>query len=655
MKQNSEIYLCKLHYLVEDRWDCMNTGYINFNSKNEMILIEKETSMEVFAVSVNQQYNFTFDEEEAIQFQFNDYYALSFQSKQGAQNVWNKIQNILNEEDDDESIVLTPVNENNLPLILETMNKLVQSGNQAKQILSSYLLNKKDYLDMLIIQFNKLEQNNNQGLLQIMCQIVKNIVTVSEHELFQILLSDQYYLFIFGALEYDEEMTKKNFVPHRQFFEKNAQFLQVVQIKSKERLKTIHFIYRLQYLRDCGLAYYIDECQLMLIKIVLSNKNHDRLLRVAIWISQNTLKILKNFLLTLLINSEISISQLQNFLQKYVQFLKNSKIQIKLLFIKNQESMDYMKLLKIIQLIHFKDEILLKIPTMILELVISCLQNYPINFRKYIISEHQQVLKYPLFNLIVENAFKNDLYLEILKLLIDNTSDEQNDTLNCFLSQFYPKLSQYNSQEFKVEQKTQFVEISLGLARNLKTSVKEVLILNQTTFKIGFILQENNKILQTKCLQFFKIMILQRDEDLNKQIIMALPNLISPLLVYKGLRENLIFSQLLEIIKIIYEGGNQNIIRQLEQELKQWEQHSNYQKIQDIFKTIKNNCLKNQFSNLASESKPQHQINYNVVDDEIDLFKSVQGHSTNLHKQPLKKLVDYDDEIEVISKKTKID
>lgn len=44
---------------------------------------------------------------------------------------------------------------------------------------------------------------------------------------------------------------------------------------------------------------------------------------------------------------------------------------------------------------------------------------------------------------------------------------------------------------------------------------------------------------------------------------MALPNLITPLLVYKGLRENLIYSQLLEIIKIIYEGANQNIIKSL--------------------------------------------------------------------------------------------
>ncbi|CAD8175124.1 unnamed protein product [Paramecium octaurelia] len=663
MKQNSEILLCKLHRYVKDKWNWVNTGYIHFNSKNEMLLLEKNTSLEVFAVPVKQQHDFYFDGEEGIQFQFNEQYGLSFKSKEGAQVVWNRIQNILNtEEDDDESIVLTPINEGTLPLILDAMNKLVEGGTQAKQMLSSYLLNQKDYFEMLNSLFIQLEKDHNQNLLQIMCSIVKNIVTVSENELFQMILNDQNYLFIFGALEYDEEMTKKNFIPHRQFLEKNVQFLEVVQFKSKDRLKTIHFIYRLQYLRDCGLAYYIDECQLMLIKIVLTC--YVDLLKYI----ENS----KEFLIEL-------IDQLRNFNFQALKFINEMCSVFKefqdlnkaLIFQKLGEYglyeiiEDYMvdslqdfqkqknkfKKLKL----NIQDDTFQKVPTMILEVVISCLQHYPYNFRQYIISEHQQVLKYPLFNLIVDQAFKNDLYLETLKLLIDNSQDDQNEALDCFLQQFYPKLSQQISQQSGTELKTQFVEISLGLSRNLKASIKEVLIVNQITLKIGFILQEKNKIVQTKCLQFFKILVLQRDEDINKEVIMALPNLICPLLLYKGLRENLMYSQLLEIVKIIYEGGNQNLMKCLEQELKQWERHSNYSKVHEIVKNLKGNCMKNQFRTSNVEYKPQQQINYTVVDDEIDLFKSVQGHSTNLHKQTQKKLVDYDDDVEIITKKTKID
>ncbi|CAK76441.1 unnamed protein product (macronuclear) [Paramecium tetraurelia] len=663
MKQNSEIHLCKLHQFVQDKWNWVNTGYIHFNSKNEMLLLEKDTSMEVFAVSVKQEYDFFFDGEEGIQFQFNEYYGLSFQSKEGAQVVWSKIQNILNEEDDDESIVLTPVNESTLPLILETMSKLIQGGTQTKQMLSSYLLNKKDYFEMLNNLFNQLEKDHNQELLEIMCSIVKNIVTVSEHELFQTILSDQIYMFIFGALEYDKEMAKSQFVPHRQFLEKNVQFLQVVQIKSKERLKTIHFIYRLQYLRDCGLAYYIDEYQQMFIKIVLTCyvdllkyiENSKEFLVDLIDQLRNF-----NFLALRFLNEICSVFKEYQDLNKafiYQRLSEHGLYEIIEDYIVDslqsfQKQKAKFKKLKI----KIQDDIFEKTSTLILELVISCLQHYPYNFRQYIVSEHQQVLKYPLFNVIVDHAFDNDSYLEILKLLIDNTQDEQNEILDCFLSLFYPKISQSISHQSRIEQKTLFVELSLGLSRNLKASVKDVLIQNQIALKMGFILQEKNKILQMKCLQFFKILILQRDEEINKEVIMAFPNLISPLLLYKGLRENLIFSQFLEIVKIIYEGGNQNIIKSLEQELKFWEQHSNYLKIHDIFKSIKSNCMKQQFSTLSVDSKPQQQqANYNVIDDEIDLFKSVQGHSTPLHKQTSKKLVEYDDDVEVISKKTKLD
>ncbi|CAD8157886.1 unnamed protein product [Paramecium pentaurelia] len=663
MKQNSEIHLCKLHQFVYDKWNWVNTGYIHFNSKNELLLLEKDTNIEVFAISVKQDYDFFFDGEEGIQFQFNEYYGFSFQSKEGAQIVWIRIQNILNEEDNN-SIFLTPVNENTLPVILETMNKLVQSGTQTKYMLSNYLLNKKDYFEILNSLFNKLEKERNQILLKIMCSIIKNIVSVSENELLQIILNDQNYLFIFGALEYDEEMKKKHFTPHRQFLQNNVQFLQVVQIKSKERLKIIHFIYRLQYLRDCGLAYYIDESQQMFIKIVLNC--YVELFKYI----QNS----KEFLVDL-------IEQLRNFNFLALRFL-NEICSVFKEFQDINKALIYQKLgeLGLYEIIEdyiidslqgfqkqktkfqnlkikIEDDIFIKTSTMILELVITCLQHYPYNFKQYIISEDQQVLKYPLFNLIVDHAFENDLYLEILKLLINNTQDKQNETLDCFLSFFYPKISQQISHQSKIEQKIQFVEISLGLSRNFKISVKEVLILNQITLKIGYILQEKNKILQMKCLQFFKILILQRDDDINKEIIMALPNLISPLLQYRGIRKNLIFSQFMEIIKIIYEGGNQNIIISIEQQLKLWENHSNYQKVHEIFKLIKCNCMKQEFCNKSVDSKSQQQKNdYNVIDNEIDLFKSVQDHSSNLTNQTQKRLVEYDNEdIEIISKKNKLD
>lgn len=57
-----------------------------------------------------------------------------------------------------------------------------------------------------------------------------------------------------------------------------------------------------------------------------------------------------------------------------------------------------------------------------------------------------------------------------------------------------------------------------------------------------------------KCLQYFKLITLSRDEDINNEIIVAMPNIMAVIIGYRRIRENLIFSQLLELIKIIYEG-----------------------------------------------------------------------------------------------------
>ncbi|CAD8156287.1 unnamed protein product [Paramecium pentaurelia] len=661
MKPNSEILLCQIYQLGGDKWNYVDIGYTHINSKNELILLQKDTSQEVIVVPIKQENEFWFDQEEAIQFHSGQDYALSFQSREGAMGVWARIQNILveNEAEDQDSIALTPVSETNLETILETMNNLIAYGSQSKQMLQSYLINKKDYFDKLIKLFQQLEKDNNINLLQTMCQIVKNIVTVAEHELFQMILNDQNYLFIFGALEYDYEMNKKNFVPHRQFLEKHVQFLQVVQIKSKERLKTIHFIYRLQYLRDCGLAYYIDECQLMFIKISCYvdlfkyiENSKDFLIEVidqlrnfnfqALRFLNEICSVFKEFpdLNKVVIYQKLSEYGLYEIIEDYInnslKGFENYKTKFKKLKLK------------------IPDDVLTKIPNMILELLIVCLQHCPTYFRQYVISEHQQVLKYPLFNIIVENAFQNELYMEALKLLIDNNSEEQNETMDLFLVQFYPRITNQISHTSTKEYKQQFLEITLGLVRAMKPQVKEAVILNQITLKVGFILQENQKLLQTKCLQIIKLICLSRDDDINNEIMMIIPNLINVILSYKGLRENLIFSQQLEIIKIIYEGISQKLISLLEDELKKRENQTNYQRIHDIFKNLKNNCMKQQFSS-QTQSSGQIQSRYNVVDDEMDLFKSVQGHSnTHLIKQQ-KKSIDHEEEVDQISKKIKID
>ncbi|CAK78017.1 unnamed protein product (macronuclear) [Paramecium tetraurelia] len=659
MKPNSEILLCQMYQLGPDKWNYVDIGYTHINSKNELILLQKDTSQEVIVVPIKQENEFCFDQEEAIQFHCVQDYALSFQSREGAMGVWTRIQNILveNEAEDQDSIALTPVSETNLETILDTMNNMIAYGSQSKQMLLSYLINKKEYFDKLIKLFQQLEKDNNTNLLQTMCQIVKNIVTVAEHELFQIILNDQNYLFIFGALEYDTEMNKKNFVPHRQYLEKHAPNQEQRATQNHSFHISAAVLARLWFgllhrrvpvdvhkdsFNSCyvDLFKYIENSKDFLIEVIDKLRNFNFL---ALRFLCEICSVFKEFpdLNKVVIYQKLSEYGLYEIIEDYINdSLKG--------FEKYKAKLKKLKL-------KISDDVFTKIPNMILELLIVCLQHCPNYFRQYVISEHQQVLKYPFFNIIVENAFQNELYMEALKLMIDNNSEEQNETMDLFLLQFYPKITAQISHTATKEFKQQFLEITLGLVRAMKPQVKEAVILNQVALKVGFVLQENQKLLQTKCLQIIKLICLSRDDDINNEITMIIPNLISVILAYKGLRENLIFSQQLEIIKIIYEGISQKLITSLEDELKRRENQPNYQRIHEIFKNLKNNCMKQQFSS-QPQQQSQMQSRYNVVvDDEMDLFISVQGHSSPHLVKQQKKTQDHEEEVDLITKKIKID
>lgn len=70
----------------------------------------------------------------------------------------------------------------------------------------------------------------------------------------------------------DPELYQKVEIPHREFFLKIAKFHAVGKIQDKEILKIIHLNYRLSYLRDNALGFFLDERSMALITLV-SNRN----------------------------------------------------------------------------------------------------------------------------------------------------------------------------------------------------------------------------------------------------------------------------------------------------------------------------------------------------------------------------------------------
>ena len=97
-------------------------------------------------------------------------------------------------------------------------------------------------------------------------------------------MSDEYYLFVFGVLEClksyyltylsifhildDPEVYKRMEITHREYFQKIVKFHEVAKIKNDQILNIIHINYRLTYLKDNALGFFLDERSMALITLV---------------------------------------------------------------------------------------------------------------------------------------------------------------------------------------------------------------------------------------------------------------------------------------------------------------------------------------------------------------------------------------------------
>ena len=106
----------------------------------------------------------------------------------------------------------------------------------------------------------------------------------SERSLVHLLMNDKYYLFVFGVLECqynnnfnkllivflkdDPEVYQRTDVTHREYFQKIVKFHEVAKIQNNQILNIIHLNYRLSYLRDNALGFFLDERSVALITLV---------------------------------------------------------------------------------------------------------------------------------------------------------------------------------------------------------------------------------------------------------------------------------------------------------------------------------------------------------------------------------------------------
>jgi len=377
--------------------------------------------------------------------------------------------------------LLTIPQDNNLNIFESELASFVTGKIDRKNTVCQILCQKKEYLNNLIGIFKTAESNKDIDKLTLLFKIFRQMINLAHYELYQVLLGDEFYLEVFGALEYDpERMVGKTHPSHRAYFQNYASLNEIGQIKDPEVLRTIHWNIRLLYLRDCVLAHYLDERILQFLSAIVNSNyvdilkyiQHSREVLSAVFelLRQrklNALKMIHEICLTMK-NLDVDKVAIYEVFAEFNMFETLEEIMVRPtgagtlgLKKKDQKKKD-----------HGSDEIDVKVHIhMILEILMLSLVQAPRCLRDYCISQHQTILKYPLLGYLFDKTTNHEdpiiqnMLGEVIKHLIDSSEYEEVQLQVLFYEKFLGKLLEifdHSSNEEKI--------------RNAKSVVLDVLI-----------------------------------------------------------------------------------------------------------------------------------------------------------------------------------
>ncbi|KAF5393184.1 hypothetical protein D9757_001190 [Collybiopsis confluens] len=220
-------------------------------------------------------------------------YALSFQDSEGCAEVWSfivDVQRHLSGATDDQhgAIVLDSssplpasaassslatasiMRTGHLPLPrlgnIDEIDKAIKAlarTNTVKEKICQYIQS-ENYIKHLIGILHDAEEIESLENLHALCGIMQTILMLNDHNIYEQILEDDYFLHVCGMLEYDPEFPtfKANF---RQFLMEGPQYHEPVLIRDYGIHRKIHHTYRLQFLKDVVLARVLDDSTFNLI------------------------------------------------------------------------------------------------------------------------------------------------------------------------------------------------------------------------------------------------------------------------------------------------------------------------------------------------------------------------------------------------------
>ncbi|EAR97010.2 component of IIS longevity pathway SMK-1 protein (macronuclear) [Tetrahymena thermophila SB210] len=638
-----EIFRAKLFKLDQqsNTWRDIGLGYpkiIQTSSSEGYLLkfyLEKNKS-EVFSENLSNDLIIENPKEKQITISNDlteDDIAISFQNEAGRLALWKQIKEVKSnisyqkqedefrsykkqfEEAEEEGQFILPIpNINNLEAFLKI---LMDTPAEDRNVISSEMMVRQSVLFRNFREvFNKCEKENNLDALNTLCQIFKSLIFYSEHELLQVLLNEENYILTFGILEYDEQMYNKQKETHRQFFQKRAKFLSVVQFKDQSKLDDIHFNFRLQYLRDSALAHILDESTLNLMNLI-SQRIYKNLIQYIItsreMISQilNALNLKDYQSLCMVYDMFQSMKNMDNFLETsisiYDAFYERTIFEMLDSFLRNYEKPNQGNQMQSFGIQRKKQQILDEnqlemIPQMIVSILIQYMNNKPQLLLKYMRSMEEKVQKYKFFQLICESVMNqkytnNQLYFsDLLKLILENSV--KNDEDYVFIEQFLQihlgkMLDIFYTADYSEEKifgRILLIDIIVNILKNLDNIC---MCIPNLTYEVFFsipqkmlpLFHKNLKHLHSQIISLYISYI-----EINKpEFHQVLYDVLVPLTTYlvKKIKNknNLIYSEIIKLFKLAQ--TSQILISGLQQIHLQFEKNIVYQHfLNDIRKSI---------------------------------------------------------------------
>ena len=131
--------------------------------------------------------------------------------------------------------------------------------------------------------FLKEEEKLNYDNLSIIFSIFKNILVISNQNILEMLVHDDFYQILLGALECkinnqldeNESIQLKKFIRHRKFICEESKFKNIFNIDDSSIIDKIKMNFRLTYLKDVAIARFIEETTIKNLNIIIHYNNSD--------------------------------------------------------------------------------------------------------------------------------------------------------------------------------------------------------------------------------------------------------------------------------------------------------------------------------------------------------------------------------------------